>query len=90
MSAAQSSARVIEGSYFTLAGESGDSIKKGLLFQTGVCELGRTLKAFVDNRKGIILKTWPYKAGLKPMISQCSTWLHLANQVFDDSSARSA
>ncbi len=79
MSAAQSSARVIEGSYFTLAGESGDSIKKGLLFQTGEgCELGRTLKAFVDNRKGIILKTWPYKAGLKPMISQCSTVVTLS------------
>ncbi len=37
--------------------------------------MGRALKAFVDNRKGIILKTWPYKADLKPMISQFYAWL---------------
>ncbi len=54
MSAAQSGACVIESSYFTLAGESGVSIKEGLLFQTGErCELGKGIIS-----KYMVIQRW--------------------------------
>ncbi len=63
-------------------------LKKGLLFQTWEGrELGRALKAFVDNRKGIISKKVAIQSRFK---TNDLSILGLAYQVFGDSSARSA